>query len=524
MSASISPAPPTPSRPRPPWAAVAVLALLSSVLAIPATATAVEQPWRDISLSADQRADLLAAAMTLEQKIVLFSPDPQQAIPELGIPGRREVDGGTGITIAPGADTTAFPAGLALASTWDTQLAEAFGAQGGREAWLTGYAGWAAPAVDSLRNPFHGRQWASLGEDPVQAGLMAAAVVEGINSNEGVYSLPKHWLVNTQETQRRTLDNKLSERALRETYVRQWEPLVAADPGAVMCAFPRLAGEFSCENDHLLNGILKTDLGFPGWVSSDFNACYTYDAFTAGSDVCGPQFPTQAELLQAVTDGTIPADRFDDMVHRILRTYFERGLIDNPPPGSLQNPRPDAEPLPASVVRSGRDLAYQIAVEGSVLLRNHLSALPLKTKGLKSVAVIGEAADRFGLELGTAFQIVDDCLDLDGEESVVGKSLGTDLLRGKLTLPLLWIQRQPRFGDRLRGFMESAREMPGSFDTGQMLRELRKSFPHDAALQYAMDAARARLANARKALTELPPSPAREGMEGLVEYVLDRSN
>ncbi|MFO1052134.1 MAG: polyprenyl synthetase family protein [Planctomycetota bacterium] len=135
-----------------------------------------------------------------------------------------------------------------------------------------------------------------------------------------------------------------------------------------------------------------------------------------------------------------------------------------------------------------------------------------------------EAADRFGLELGTAFQIVDDCLDLDGEESVVGKSLGTDLLRGKLTLPLLWIQRQPRFGDRLRGFMESAREMPGSFDTGQMLRELRKSFPLDAALQYAMDAARARLANARKALTELPPSPAREGMEGLVEYVLDRSN
>ena len=129
-----------------------------------------------------------------------------------------------------------------------------------------------------------------------------------------------------------------------------------------------------------------------------------------------------------------------------------------------------------------------------------------------------EAADRFGLELGTAFQIVDDCLDLDGDETVVGKSLGTDLARGKLTLPLLWLLAQRGVGDRLANLMRS------NGDERHKLRELERSFPLEQAIAYAMDGARARLASARAALVELPPSPARDGMEGLVEYVIGRSS
>ena len=204
-----------------------------------------------------------------------------------------------------------------------------------------------------------------------------------------------HWLVNTQETQRATLDNIVDERTLRELYARQWEPMIAAGPGAVMCAFPQVNGEFACENRHLVTDILKNDLDFPGWVSSDFNACQTFQAFLAGTDVCGPAFPTPAEFRAAVENGTIPAARFADMVHRILRTYFARGVIDNPPPGSTQVTTPAPGPLPADLLAQGRDLAYRIAVDGSVLLRNRARALPLNENATGSIAVIGEGADRF---------------------------------------------------------------------------------------------------------------------------------
>lgn len=129
-----------------------------------------------------------------------------------------------------------------------------------------------------------------------------------------------------------------------------------------------------------------------------------------------------------------------------------------------------------------------------------------------------EAADRFGLELGTAFQVVDDCLDLDGDEHVVGKSLGTDLSRGKLTLPLLWLLGQREHGERLRELMRS----PG--DEHAKLAVLKREFPLEAAIGVAMEGARQRLANARAALAGLPASPARDAMDGLVDYVLARSS
>ena len=409
---------------------VKILATVSAALvavglaAAPAPAAA-QPPWMDTTLSPDQRADLLAAAMTFDQKLLLFAPNPAPGIPELGIPGRREQDGTSG-PHGLGVPTIGFPAEIALASSWDRNLARAFGDIGAEETWNLGRTGWAAPGADLTRNPFHGRQWASAGEDPLLGGLIPASVVQGINDNPGVYALPKHWLVNTQETQRRTMNGEVGERALREMYVRQWEPMIAAGPGAVMCAFPQVNGEFACENDELVQGILKNDLGFGGWVSSDFNACYTFQAFLAGTDVCGPNFPTTAELREAVLNGTIPAARFDDMVHRILRTYFARGVIDNPPPGSTQVDTPAPSPLPADVIARGREIAYRIAVDGSVLLRNRAGALPLNPNATNSIAVIGEGADRFITPFGadTMSSPTDVVPILDGIRSRAGAGVG----------------------------------------------------------------------------------------------------
>ncbi|MGA3540845.1 glycoside hydrolase family 3 protein [Micromonosporaceae bacterium DT194] len=393
-----------------------------------------DAPWLDTSLSPDERADLLAAAMTLEQKVTLLSSggSEAQAIPEVGIPARREIDGATGV-ITGGQPTTAFPAGSSIASTWNPALARAFGRQAGQEAYLLGWSGWAGPEADMVRNPFFGRQYGSYGEDPLLGGIMPAAVVNGVNQNSGVYSLSKHYVANTQETQRRTLNNVMDERTLREIYVRQWEPIVAAEPGAVMCAFPRFRGEYTCENEHLLQDILKGDLDFEGWVSSDFNACTSFEAFLAGADVCGPGEEFSGEnLLNAVENGTIPMARFDDMIHRVLRTYFARGLIDNPPPGSLVNPRPVPDPLPDDVVQAGRDTSYRIAVDGSVLLRNQRRALPLNPRRLDSMALIGEGADRYITGFGSDIVINPTSVTtvLEGLQDRVGDDVDIDYVEG----------------------------------------------------------------------------------------------
>lgn len=355
------------------------------------TARAEARPWMDTSLDADARADLLAAAMTFDQKVGLFA-NPGIPIPELGVPSRREKDGANGLA-SNAHESTAFPSGVAMASTWDTEMPYAFGAQGAQEAWEVGYSGWAAPAADMTRSPYHGRQWSSYGEDPLLGGRLPAAVVEGVKSIDGVYALPKHTVANTQESQRLTLNNVMDLRTLREVYVRQWEPIIAAAPGALMCAFPRLMGDYSCDHDLLNNQIIKGDLGFEGWISSDYSACESVQAYNLGTDFCGPEGVNGEALGQAVLDGVIPMERFDDMVHRVLRTFFEDGLMDHLPPGALESVQPQLAVSEATLAR-GREIAYRAGVEGSVLLKND-DILPLDANAIDSIALIGENTDRF---------------------------------------------------------------------------------------------------------------------------------
>jgi beta-glucosidase len=160
-----------------------------------------------------------------------------------------------------------------------------------------------------MRSPFNGRGWESFGEDPLLQGRMGVGSVRGVQSND-IYSLAKHYTLNDQETKRGSVDEQVDERTLNELYVRPWEILVEEEePGAIMCAFPRVNGTKACNNEHLLSDILKGRLGFEGFVSSDYNACTGVESFLAGADVCGPAGgPFNGPELKALVEGGSTSD------------------------------------------------------------------------------------------------------------------------------------------------------------------------------------------------------------------------
>lgn len=219
---------------------------------------------RDTSLSPDRRADMLAGAMTLEQKLRLFLANPSTPSPELGIPSRKEKDGcGLSLRKDLGVTTTSLPKSVSLASTFSAALARRYGFQIGQEAWRTGFDGVTAPTADIVRSPHFGRQGESFGEDPLLGGRLPAEVVKGVQEQPGVFSLAKHYIGNYQETARSFVNQQIGERALRELYGRQWEIIVKeGNPGAVMCAFQRVNDAYACANRHLLVDILKNDWRF----------------------------------------------------------------------------------------------------------------------------------------------------------------------------------------------------------------------------------------------------------------------
>ena len=431
---------------RPVGRSVAGLAAAIAVLLLTAGAALAQadQPWRDRGLPPDTRARLLLDAMTLDQKVTLFAPDPGAPIPELGVPPRRESDGCCGINTT-ATPTTGLPVGLSMASSFDTALAVEWGSVSGAEAWLTGQAGITAPSVDLNRTPFNGRMWESFGEDPLVQGRFGASTVRGVQRND-VYSLTKHYVLNDQETKRGSVDEQVDERTLNELHVRPWEILVEqSEPGAVMCAFPRVNGTKACTNRHLLTDVLKGRLGHRGFVSSDYNACSGVESFVAGTDVCGPEGgPFNGPALKAeVESGRIPAARFDDMVLRVLRTFFAVGLYDNPPPGSFTGEQ--NQTIPDEVLDRHEQVAREVAREGSVLLRNRRRALPIED--VDSVAVIGSDADWY-IDGGGASAVPEPArltTILDGIEQRAGADVDVAYARG--TDPV-------RMGDTIPGLME----------------------------------------------------------------------
>jgi beta-glucosidase len=370
-----------------------------------------QKPWLDRALSADQRAQLAVKAMTQQEKLrwllAYFGNDfanktkkipealPQSAgyvpgTPRLGLPALFETDAGLGVASQAGPNVrerTSLPSGLATASSWDPKVAYAGGAMIGAEARASGFNVMLAGGVNLMRDPRNGRNFEYAGEDPLLAGVMVGNAVKGIESNH-IISTVKHYALNDQETGRNELDARIDNTAFRMSDLLAMElALGQSDAGSVMCSYNRVNGPYACENDWLLNQVLKRDWGFRGFVMSDWGATHsTVAAANHGLDQqSGHEFDKSpyfgGALEEAVKTGAVPQARLDDMVYRIVRTMFAKGVVDNPvKEGGAIDARAHA-----AVSRATEE-------EGIVLLKNEGSVLPL-AKSVRTIAVIGGHAD-----------------------------------------------------------------------------------------------------------------------------------
>ena len=368
---------------------------------------AVTGPWSDKSLSPDQRADLLIGQMTLDEKIQLLhgsqggrgapAPAPTTSrsnggagwvpgIERLGIPDINMADSAVGVTrgAAESRYSTLLPSTLGAAASWNPDLALLYGQVIGRELRDQGYNMSIGGGVNITREPRNGRNFEYAGEDPILAGTTVGTLMKGVQSQQIMGDL-KHYALNDQETGRNIGNAILDNRSMRESDLLAFQiAYKISDASGFMCGYNKVNGDWDCENDYLLNQVLKKDFGFKGWVMSDWGGTHsTTKAILAGLDQEQPGSGFFGDALKkAVEGGEIPLARVNDAVHRILRSLFAVGVWDNPP-----NPRRVVD------VFKGLDDAQKIAEESIVLLKNAGNQLPLNAAAIKSIAVIGSHAD-----------------------------------------------------------------------------------------------------------------------------------
>ena len=327
-------------------------------------------------------------------------------VPRLGIPDLQETDAGLGVANPTNApfDATALPSGVAVAATFDQDLAEMAGDVVGAEAHAMGFSVLLGGGANLVREPRGGRVFEYAGEDPLLAGTMAGATIRGAQRN-GVVATLKHFALNPQENGRVLYDARLRESSARESDLLAFEmALEAGHPGAVMTGYNKVDGVYASENRHMISDILKRDWGFPGWVMSDWGATHsTVAAALAGLDQeSGEENDAEVVFAErlgaAVADGSVPATRLDDMVHRILRSRIVAGQLDGPAPAS---PRKLLSP---EMLAAHADVAQRAAEQAIVLLKNDRDLLPLRVPA--RVLVIGSHADFGVLSGGGSSQVV----------------------------------------------------------------------------------------------------------------------
>ncbi|HEY6307868.1 MAG TPA: glycoside hydrolase family 3 C-terminal domain-containing protein [Candidatus Angelobacter sp.] len=307
-------------------------------------------------------------------------------LPRLGIPAFQITNGPAGAGpggTRPQAKATALPAPISLAATWDPGLAKLNGAIIGEESKDIGNSLVEAPTINIARVPQNGRTFEGYGEDPYLISRMSVSNIIGMQS-QGVIANVKHYAANNQETNRLTVNEEIDERTLREIYLPAFEASVKqGHVASLMCAYPRVNGTYCCENDLLLNQILKKAWGFDGFVTSDFGAVHsTVASAAAGLDLEMPtgKYFGDDDLKSAVQSGQVPVSVIDDKLIRRFRAMMRFGIFDHPP---------SPKPIPAE--KNGA-IALRLAEEGIVLLKNDDGALPLNAAHLRSIAVIGPAA------------------------------------------------------------------------------------------------------------------------------------
>ena len=340
-------------------------------------------PQRRVPSSLSLRRKL--KGLTLQQKVALLSgtgPWTTGAEPSIGLSSITMSDGPAGVRGDRwvGHTSVNIPCTTALAATWDYDIVERIGRLLAAEARTKGVDLVLAPTVNLHRTPFGGRHFECWSEDPLLTGELAAALVEGIQS-EGVGACAKHFVANESETERMTYDVEIDERTLRELYLAPFERLVEQGVWTVMAAYNGVNGDTMTESP-LLDSVLRDEWGFDGLVVSDWTAVRTtVQSANAGTDLAmpGPNPFWKDPLVAAVEDGLVSSDAIDDKLERLLRLAWRVGKLDPP----------EAKPRLNGAGEEAPALTREAAAASFVLERNRAGILPLDPTQLTTVAVIG---------------------------------------------------------------------------------------------------------------------------------------
>ncbi len=377
-----------------------------------------KQPWMDTSLTVDQRAELVLKELTLDEKIGLMhgngmhgwpgGPRPNEylgnggagfvlGVPRLGIPMIQMADAAYGVRSSAlnGRYSTALPSDIAAAASWDPQAACDYGALIGRELRAQGYNMSLGGGLNLARELRNGRTFEYLGEDPILAGTLAGNRIKCEQAQHVIGDI-KHFAVNDQERGREELNAVIGKRALRESDLLAFQiGIETGDPGAVMCAYNAVNGDYACENRYLLTDVLRNEWNFKGFVLSDWGGAHSVQkASAAGLDHEQPLDDFYGDKLkQAVQSGEIPLAELDEHVRRILRSEFAAGIIDFPVRKSVV------------AVEAGFAVSQRIAEQSMVLLKNEAGILPLDRNKIRSIAVIGPHADAGMISGGGSAQV-----------------------------------------------------------------------------------------------------------------------
>ena len=421
------------------------LTLFAIAVLAASSITAQAQAQTSKLLGHEAEIDNVIRQMTLEEKIDMLHGKnmfSSAGIPRLGIADVEYADGPFGIReeMEPHSwnsahlttdSATFFPTGSALAATWSTDWAYAYGRGMSREARLRGKDMILGPAINIQRIPTGGRTYEYLSEDPLLSGMLAVAYTKGAQ-DDGTAVCLKHYALNNQEDYRGFVDVRISDRAMHEIYLRPFEMAVReADAWGVMAAYNKVNGRWCSENEHLLTTVLRQQWGFPGMVISDWGGVHsTVDAVTAGMNVemPGSRFMGQA-LLDSVKAGKVSEAVIDQRVREILRVR----LTVKPIAKEVANSRPVGNPEEMAT-------ALEVARRSIVLLKNEPvrnknneeRLLPIDTKRVKRIAVIGEnAVTKMALGgVGAGVKTRCEITPLEGLQAALGNSVQITYAQG----------------------------------------------------------------------------------------------
>lgn len=399
---------------------------------------------KEITNENDAAIEKLISQMTLEEKIGMLhgnSMFTSGGVKRLGIPELKMADGPLGVREEISRDNwspagltndfaTYYPAGGALSATWNTEMGYIFGNSLGQEMRAREKDMLLSPAINIVRTPLGGRTYEYMSEDPFLNKKIAVPLIVGLQDND-VMACVKHFAANNQETNRDFVDVQIDERALREIYLPAFEASVKdAKAYSIMGAYNKFRGEYLCENDYMLNKILRDEWNFKGIVVSDWAAVHsTVKSLENGLDVeMGTpkkfnEFFLADKLIAATKNGEISEKEIDKHVRRILHTLYQVKAMGGKKraTGSI-------------ATEAHYQDAYKIASEAIVLLKNENNALPLKLDGIKSIAVIGNNARKknalggFGAGVKTKREVT----PLDGLKNRLPASIKINYAEGYL--------------------------------------------------------------------------------------------